>query len=54
MGMDSGNQAPVAQRPDNFIQWISHYLTVSIFAKISLFPCVQANIHTLSLQLDNV
>ena len=41
-------QAPVVQRPDNFIQWISHYPTVSICAKISVFPRVQANMHTLT------
>ena len=40
-------QAPVVQRPDNFIQWISHYSKVSICAKISVFPLVQANMHTL-------
>ena len=40
--------APVVQRPDNFIQWISHYPTVSICAKISVFPRVQANMHTLT------
>ena len=40
--------APVVQRPDNIIQWISHYLTVSICAKISVFPLVQANMHTLT------
>ena len=40
--------APVAQRPDNFIQWISHYPTVSICAKISVFPLVQVNMHTLT------
>ena len=40
--------ASVVQRPDNFIQWISHYLTVSICAKISVFPLVQANMHTLT------
>ena len=40
--------APVVQRPDNFIQWISHYLPVSICAKISVFPRVQANMHTLT------
>ena len=28
-------------------QWISHYPTVSICAKISVFPRVQANMHTL-------
>ena len=28
--------APVVQRPDNFILWISHYTTVSICAKLSL------------------
>ena len=39
---------PVVQRPDNFIQWISHYRTVSICAKISVFPLVQANMHTLT------
>ena len=38
--------AAVVQRPDNFIQWIRHYPTVSIRAKISVFPCVQANMHT--------
>ena len=42
------HQAPVIQRPDNFIQWISHYPTVSICAKISVFPRVQANMHTLT------
>ena len=40
--------APVVQRPDNFILWISHYPTVSICAKISVFPLVQANMHTLT------
>ena len=40
--------APVVQRPDNFIQWISHYPTVSICAKISVFPHLQANMHTLT------
>ena len=40
--------APVVQRPDNFIRWISHYPTVSICAKISVFPRVQANMHTLT------
>ena len=40
--------APVVQRPENFIQWISHYSTVSICAKISVFPRVQANMHTLT------
>ena len=39
--------APVVQRLDNFIQWIRH-LTVSICAKISVFPLVQANMHTLT------
>ena len=38
--------APVVQRPDNFILWISHYPTVSIWEKISVFPLVQANMHT--------
>ena len=42
------NQAPVIQRPDNFIQWISHYPTVSIRAKISVFPRLQANMYTLT------
>ena len=42
-------QAPVVQRPDNFIQWISHYPTVSICAKISVFPLVQANMNTLTI-----
>ena len=40
--------APVVQRPDNFIQWISHYPTISIRGKISVFPRVQANMHTLT------
>ena len=40
--------APVVQRPDNFIQWISHYPTVSICAKISVFSRVQAKMHTLT------
>ena len=48
IGTEIKSQAPVVQRPDNFIQWISHYLTVSICAKISVFPCVQANMHTLT------
>ena len=39
-------RAPVVQRPDNFILWISHYPTVSIYANISVFPLVQANMHT--------
>ena len=39
--------ALVVQRPDNFIQWISRYPTVSICAKISVFPLVQADMHTL-------
>ena len=38
----------VVQRPDNFIQWISRYPSVSICAKISVFPLVQANMHTLT------
>ena len=42
------NLAPVVQRPDNFILWISHYPTVSIYAKISVFPLVQVNMHTLT------
>ena len=40
--------APVVQRPDNFIQWISHYPTVSIRANMSVFPHVQAKMHTLT------
>ena len=40
--------APVVQRPDTFIQWISRYPTVSICAKISVFPLVQVNVHTLT------
>ena len=40
--------APVVQRPDNFILWISHYPTVSICAKFSVFPHVQANMDTLT------
>ena len=40
--------APVVQRPDNFIQWIRHYSTVSICAKITLFPHLQANMHILT------
>ena len=40
--------APVVKRSDNFIQWISHYPTVSICAKLSVFPLVQANMHTLT------
>ena len=39
-------QAPVVQTADNFIHRISHYPTVSISAKISLFRLVQANMHT--------
>ena len=39
------HQAPVVQRPDNFILWIP---TVSICAKISVFPHVQVNMHTLT------
>ena len=33
-------------RPDNFIQWISHYPTIC--ANISVFPRLQANKHTLT------
>ena len=40
--------APVVQRLDNFIQWISHYPTVSICAKIIVFPRAQANMYTLT------
>ena len=40
--------APIAQRPDNFIQWISHYPTVYICTKISVFPLVQGNMYTLT------
>ena len=42
------NQGPLVQRPDNFIQWISRYPSVPICAKISVFPLVQANMHTLT------
>ena len=45
---DFRDLAPVVQRPDNFTQWISHYPTVPICAKISVFPLVQANMHTLT------
>ena len=45
---EATDRAPVVQRPDNLIEWISHYPTVSIRAKISLFPRVQANMHTLT------
>ena len=38
----SGDLAPVVQRLDNFTLWISHYPTVSICAKISVFALVQA------------
>ena len=41
-------QAPFVQRPDIFIQWINHYPTISICAEISVFPRVQANMHTLT------
>ena len=41
--------APVVQRLDNFIQWISHYPTVSICAKTSVFPCAQVSMHTLTI-----
>ena len=40
--------APVVQRADNFIHWISHYPAVSICAKISEFSLVQPNMHTLT------
>ena len=40
--------APDVQRLDNFIQWINHYLTLSICAKISVFPRIHANMHTLT------
>ena len=36
--------APVVQKPDNF----SHYPTISICAKISVFPRVKENMHTLT------
>ena len=49
MSLSSGKVlASVVQRPDNFILWLSHYPTVSICAKISVFPLVQANMHTLT------
>ena len=35
-----------SERPDNFIQWISHHPTIC--AKIKVFPRVQANMHTLT------
>ena len=41
-------QAPVVQRLDKLIQWISHYPTVSICVKISVFPLEQGNILTLT------
>ena len=44
----SKHQGSVVQRPDNFIQWISRYPSVSICAKISVFPLIQANMHTLT------
>ena len=44
--LPSSDLAPVVQRPDNFIQWIGHYPTVSICATISVFPRLQANMHT--------
>ena len=44
----SDNLGPVVQRPDNFIQWISRYPSVPICAKISVFPLIQANMHTLT------
>ena len=47
-GAYSIDLAPVVQRPDNLIQWISHYPTVSICAKISVFHRVHANLHTLT------
>ena len=47
--LDRGNHpGPSCQRPDYFIQWISHHLAVSICAKISVFPRLQANMHTLT------
>ena len=51
-GSDSRDQAPIVQRLDNFILWISHYPTVSICAKISVFPRVQADMHTLTTVLS--
>ena len=45
---ENGELGPVVQRPDNFIQWISRYPSVSICAKISVFPLVQLNMHTLA------
>ena len=48
-GMDFRVQASVVQRLDNFIQWISHSPTVSICAKISVFPRLQANMNTLTI-----
>ena len=42
------HQTPVAERPDNFIRWISHYPSVLIFAVISVFALVTVNVHTLS------
>ena len=45
---ESLNQAPVVKKTDNFIQWISHYPTFSICAKISVFPLVQAKLYTVT------
>ena len=43
-----GPSCSKAGQLDNFIRWISHYPTVSICVKISVFPRVQANMHTLT------
>ena len=40
------------QWPDNLIRWISHYLTVSVFAMISVFPPVTTNMHTLGTRFN--
>ena len=46
--IEFNSQAPVVQRLDNFLQWISHYPTVLICAKIPIFPRAEANMHTLT------
>ena len=44
----SQSEALVAQGPNNFIRWIlSHYLTISVCAMISVFPPATKNMHTL-------
>ena len=44
MGMNSRGQAPVVQRADNFIHWISHYPEEQMYSN----ECFWQGFHTIS------